>query len=128
MLSKLLMHGNRKRGIEEIERALKNGRHARVEAILFLIDIYTSWEKQPEKAVSLARQLYQKYPQSPAMHLALIGTLSAAKQWDLVSAESEKFLKLAHARKHLSIRRNTSRREFTTWDWPPCGIMTPRLA
>jgi len=92
VLSALLMHGDRKRGIEEIERAKNNGKHARVEAMLFLIDIYASWEKQPGKAVALARELYRDYPQSPAMHLAVISTLAAAAKWESMSEESAAFL------------------------------------
>jgi hypothetical protein len=93
LLSKILVGGNRKRGLEEIKLAMEKGDRSRTEATVFLIDIYTAWEKEPGEAVNLAQTLLHEYPQSPAMHLALISSLSADRQWDAVATEAESFLK-----------------------------------
>jgi tetratricopeptide (TPR) repeat protein len=99
LLSSLLMHGDRKRGLAETRMALQKGKHARVEAMLFLIDMYTSWEKQPQEALPLARTLHETYPQSPAMHLVLISALSANHQWDAAGHEATIFLQRAEQEK-----------------------------
>jgi len=91
-LSAILVRGDRKRGIATLEQATLRSEHARVEAMIFLAEIYTFEEKQPEKALPLLRQLRQEYPDSPLMHLAEITTLFQMKQWDAVARESQIFL------------------------------------
>src|SRR5262249_21154788 len=88
VLSAIMMHGDRQRGLAEMKRAMRQGKHSRVEAKLFLMDAYASWEKQPENALAIAQELYQEFPHSPVMHLALIGAEKENKQWDQVTSES----------------------------------------
>src|SRR5262249_11615258 len=67
VLAYLLIHGNKKRGLEELHTAIDKAPHARVEAMMFLIEINMSEENQPEKALPLAKKLHQEFPQSPFM-------------------------------------------------------------
>jgi len=92
VLSKLLIHGNRRRGLRELRTALDRGQHSRVEAMLFLIEIYSSHEHQPMKALAIARQLHSDFPQSPAMHLAEIQALYDAHQWATLAVASQRFM------------------------------------
>lgn len=81
VLASLLIRGDRKRGIEELHLAIDKAQHARVEAMMFLIEIYTWEEKMPDKSLPLSDALRQEFPKSPAMMLAHIMNLYAAQQW-----------------------------------------------
>src|SRR5262249_27221691 len=94
-LAALLIHGDKKRGLEELQLAIDKGERSRVEATIFLIEIYTSEEDTPEKALALTHPLRKEFPQSPAMHLAEIMALYEMKSWEPMMAEAEKFLKLS---------------------------------
>jgi tetratricopeptide (TPR) repeat protein len=94
-LSHLLIHGDRKRGLEELQRAIDQSQHARVESMIFLIEIYTSEENTPEKALPLTQQLHKEFPTSPAMHLAEIMAYYGMKSWPDVMVEGKKFLDLS---------------------------------
>jgi tetratricopeptide (TPR) repeat protein len=92
ILAALLIHGDRERGLKELHLAIDKGQHARVEAMMFLIEIYTWEEDTPEKALPLAQQLHQEFPKSPAMELAEIMDYYELKQWDKVSAMAQDYL------------------------------------
>lgn len=94
-LAHLLIHGDRKRGLEELQLAINKSEHARVESMIFLIEIYTSEEHTPEKALPLTLELHREFPTSPAMHLAEIMAYYGMKSWPEVTAESQKFLELS---------------------------------
>jgi len=98
-LAHLLIHGDRKRGLQELQTAIDKSPHARVESMIFLIEIYTSEEHTPEKALPLTQQLHQEFPTSPAMHLAEIMAYYGMKSWTNVEEESQKFLELSQQEK-----------------------------
>ncbi|MFA5974621.1 MAG: tetratricopeptide repeat protein [Elusimicrobiota bacterium] len=91
-LSALLIHGDKTRGMRELQLAIDKSRHARVEAMFFLMEIYTE-ENQSEQALSLAQALYQEFPASPAMHLAKIMVLYEMKRWGPMTQEAKDYLK-----------------------------------
>ena len=82
VLAALLIHGDRVRGLKELQIAIEKAPHARVEAQTFLIEIYNAEEKMPAKALPIAQALHKEFPQSPAMHLMLLSTLYVMKDWD----------------------------------------------
>jgi hypothetical protein len=90
--SALLIHGDRVRGIKELKKAIQHGQRARVESMIFLVEIYTSEENTASEALPLTHQLREEFPQSPAMHLAEIMVYYAMKQWDDVAREAQPFL------------------------------------
>src|SRR5213079_660888 len=92
VLAALFIHGDRKRGLQELQWAIEKGRHARVEAQFFLIEIYTFEENAPAKARELAHDLRKEFPQSPAMHLAEVMALFQMQEWDAMAAEAKSFL------------------------------------
>jgi tetratricopeptide (TPR) repeat protein len=91
-LAALLVHGDRARGLKELHTAIEKGQRARVEAMIFLIEIYTSEERTPEKALPLTRELREEFPQSPAMHLAEVMALYSMKDWDAMTPSALEFL------------------------------------
>ncbi len=91
-LAAILIRGDKHRGMEELERAIATSDHARVEAMFFLIEIYSFEEDKPEKALTLTKILREEFPNSPVVHLAEITTLYQMKDWSGVSKESQNFL------------------------------------
>jgi tetratricopeptide (TPR) repeat protein len=82
VLAAMLIHGDKKRGLKELQMAIDHGEHARVEAMCFLVEIYTTEENTPAKALPLAQALHKEFPQSPAMHLIEVSTLYTMKAWE----------------------------------------------
>ena len=60
--SKLIVRGDKKRGLRYIEAAAANGRYSAIEARLFLAGIYNLYEKAPEKALEVVGELRQDHP------------------------------------------------------------------
>src|SRR4029077_2307050 len=73
--------------------------HARVEAMCFLVEIYTSEENTPEKALPIADTLRKEFPHSPGMHLIKVSTLYTMKDWQAVLPEAEDLLRMAEEEK-----------------------------
>jgi tetratricopeptide (TPR) repeat protein len=92
VLAALLIRGDRKRGLNELQLAIDKGERARVEALMFLIEIYTWEEHQPATALPLAQQLHHEYPKSPAMSLAEIMDHYELKDWDGVAVLAQDYL------------------------------------
>jgi len=92
VLAAMLIHGDRKRGLKELQMAIDHSEHARVEAMVFLVEIYTTEENTPEKALPLARTLRKEFPESPAMHLIEVSTLYTMKAWNEMLPPAENFL------------------------------------
>lgn len=90
--AKMLMNGNRQRGLEELKLTMQKGKYARVEAALFLIQINDSFEKHPQNALQLATQLREEFPNSPVMHMAEINSLCELKNWNQVIIEAQTFI------------------------------------
>jgi tetratricopeptide (TPR) repeat protein len=91
-LAALLIHGDKARGLRELQIAIDKSKHARVEAMTFLIEIYDAEENTPAKALPLARALHKEFPQSPAMHLILMSTLYIMKDWEGMLPEANEIL------------------------------------
>jgi tetratricopeptide (TPR) repeat protein len=95
VLADLLIHGDKDRGLRELKLAIDKAKHARVEAQMFMIEIYTSEENTPEKALPIAEALHKEYPQSPGMYLAEVSVLYTAKKWPEMMREAQRLLELA---------------------------------
>jgi tetratricopeptide (TPR) repeat protein len=54
--------GNRKRGIEELERAAERGLFTQVEARIFLAIVYLDEEQRYDEALAILRELNARYP------------------------------------------------------------------
>jgi tetratricopeptide (TPR) repeat protein len=92
VLAYLFIHGDKARGLKELQMAIDKSEHARVEAMMFLIEIDMSEENQPEKALPLAEELHKEFPKSPFMHLTEITVLYHMKKWTETMKEAQLFL------------------------------------
>jgi len=95
VLAYLFIHGDKERGLKELQWAIDKGEHARVEAMMFLIEIYMAEEKTPEKALPLATTLRKEFPQSPFMYLTQITVLYQMKKWPEMMKEAQTYLELS---------------------------------
>lgn len=71
ILSKLILGGNRDRGIESLKIVARKGKYAKIAAQLLLIEIYTedkSGAKNPEESVRIISALKIEFPKSPVFH------------------------------------------------------------
>ncbi len=60
--------GDKKKGIEQLEKVVKEGFYTRTEAQYFLMRIYGNDEKEDEKAFQIAQYLYETYPDNGYFH------------------------------------------------------------
>lgn len=63
-----LPSGDKKKGLEELEKASLYGKYARTEARYFLLQANYSYEKQYNVALGYAQSLHQMYPRNPLFH------------------------------------------------------------
>lgn len=92
VLAALFIHGDKKRGIDELNIAIQKGERSRIEATIFLVEIYTYEENNPEKGLALTEELRKEFPHSAAMHLAQVTTLFAMQRWDVLVFEASQFV------------------------------------
>jgi len=67
-LTIFLPGGDKKKGLEQLELAAQKARYAKVEAMYFLLQTYFMYEKQYVRALELARELHNKFPQNTIFH------------------------------------------------------------
>lgn len=83
VLAKIVLRGNRRRGIEELKVAAEKGRYGKVAAKLILVEICTEDKfgtKNPEEAVRLMTEVRRRYPGSAMLHSADVVSLYEAKR------------------------------------------------
>ena len=69
-------HGSKKRGIQTLERVAKEGQWARDDAKILLIAIYKKEKRFPE-ALTLSRELHEKYPRNYLFSLETADSLAS---------------------------------------------------
>jgi tetratricopeptide (TPR) repeat protein len=95
VLAKIMLRGNRQRGISELKIAAEKGRYGSVAAKLILVEIYTEHKfgtKNPEEAVRLMAEVRRRYPESAMLHSADIVSLYEAKRHEDVRRGALDFL------------------------------------
>jgi hypothetical protein len=60
--------GDKKLGIEQLETVMRDAFYTRIEAMYFLMRIYSSDENQPHKALRVSEYLYNTFPDNPYFH------------------------------------------------------------
>jgi len=74
--SVFITSGDRERGIREFETAYEKGRLMRDLAASSLVSAYSGYEKQPARALPLAKKLKEKYPGNYNFSFALVNIYS----------------------------------------------------
>lgn len=84
-LAKIMLGGDRARGLAEIKVAAEKGRYTKTAAQLILVEIYTEDQfggRDPAEALRLMRGIHARYPDSSMLHSAFIVTLYEDKKID----------------------------------------------
>ena len=66
--------GNRDKGIEQLTRVSKEAFYTRIEALVFLMRIYGSYEDSAKAALPIAEYLHEQYPDNSYIHRFLAKT------------------------------------------------------
>jgi tetratricopeptide (TPR) repeat protein len=84
--SLLITQGDRRRGLQDLERAATRGDLLKELARSELISVYLNFEKQPARALPFARELQRKYPRNYNFSFALANIQSEMRQFREVLA------------------------------------------
>lgn len=106
VLAKIVLRGNRLRGIETLRMVAEKGHYSQNNAKILLVEIYTedAWgAKNPEKAVEIMRELRAKYPDSAMMHSAEFVALYEAGRYDEVAKSAQEYIARVKSGKYNSI-------------------------
>jgi len=79
--SLLITQGDRRRGLQDLERAATQGDLLKELARSELISVYLNFEKQPARALPFVRELQRKYPRNYNFSFALANILSEMRQF-----------------------------------------------
>lgn len=94
-LAKIMLGGNRARGLKELRLAAEKGHFARVAAQLILVEIDTQDEfgaRDPKDAVRLMAEIRRRYPDSSMLHSAHIVALYEAGEYAEGLREADEYM------------------------------------
>jgi tetratricopeptide (TPR) repeat protein len=106
VLAKLVLRGDRKRGIEYLKTVAEKGHYSRYNAKILLVEIYTEdpfGAKDPAKAVALMKELRGYFPDSAMMHSAELVSLFTAGKFDQAADGAREYLKRVAERRYNAI-------------------------
>ena len=89
-----LVRGSKKKGLEQLDIAIKKGKFFSTETKIFLIEILTRYEKDNDRAIAIAREIKSKEPENPFFCIIKILTLLKSGRWQEVIEETKQFLKM----------------------------------
>jgi tetratricopeptide (TPR) repeat protein len=88
----LFIHGNKKRGLEELDLAAQNGKFFRTEAKLFKMAILIQFEHDTRMALQMAQDLRASDPDNVFFRFTEFVTRFNANDWDGTLDEGTKFM------------------------------------
>jgi len=88
----LFIHGDKKRGLEELDRAIAGGKFFVTEAKLFKIAILVQFEQDYKTAAALAVELRKSEPDNVFFRLSELLTRFNSNDWDGTLDEGMKFI------------------------------------
>jgi len=94
-LAKIVLGGDRERGIRRVKIAAEKGDYAKTSAQLILVEIFIEdpfGARNPPEALKLMRIVHARYPDSQMLHSAFIVSLYEAKQFDEAVKEARTYL------------------------------------
>jgi tetratricopeptide (TPR) repeat protein len=77
-----IVSGDSQKGLRELELTAEKGDLLKELAKAELVSVYTSFEKQPARALTIARELREKYPRNYNCSFGLANTLSDLNRFD----------------------------------------------
>jgi hypothetical protein len=87
-----LPSGDKARGLQQLTTCAEKGKYANVECMYFLLQIYTNYEKDFQKALQLALQLHERYPGNALFHRYVGRTYVFLNYWQQVRPAFEDIL------------------------------------
>jgi tetratricopeptide (TPR) repeat protein len=91
VLAFLGQSGDKQKGLDELHVGGTQGTYARTPSLLFLVNIYSSLENQPDKALSILADLRKEYPKSPFIQMLTVVALYNHRSVDELAAEAQEF-------------------------------------
>jgi tetratricopeptide (TPR) repeat protein len=91
-LARMVFGGSKEQGLDEIRLAMNQGQFSKTAARLFLVNIYTNNEKDPDTALTLLREGRVNFPDSPFFHLVELMVLDEAQRWNELETGAVDFL------------------------------------
>jgi tetratricopeptide (TPR) repeat protein len=85
--------GDRQKGIRQLVQAGLHAKYAAGEANFFLLQLYTTYEKQYEKGADMGRTLLERYPRNVLIHRYLGRCCVNLSQWSETQAVFTEILK-----------------------------------
>ena len=82
----LFRKGNQKLGLQQLEKAATDAFYTRIEALQFLMNIYSTLEVKPEKALPIAQYLHEHYPDNSYFQRYYLAALYGQAMWDKAEA------------------------------------------
>lgn len=102
-LAKIMLGGDRRRGLQELRLAASKGHYAATAAKLILVEIDTQDEfgaRNPEDAVRLMSEIHGRYPDSSMLHSAYDVALFEAGRYDEGLQEAQEYLRRVQTGKY----------------------------
>lgn len=93
-LAKIVLGGDRARGIRQIHVAAEKGDYAKTSAQFILVEIFLEdpfGARNPAEALKFMRLIHARYPNSPMIDTALISALYEAKHYDEAVKEAREY-------------------------------------
>ncbi|HEX4048056.1 MAG TPA: hypothetical protein VH309_09495 [Elusimicrobiota bacterium] len=119
-LAKIMLGGDRARGLRELRLAAEKGHFARVAAQLILVEIDTTdafGARDPADAVRLMRGIVKKYPESSMLQSAYIVALYEDKEYDEGLREAREYTARVRSGRYPAVNMSIARAMTGTLLW-----------
>jgi len=120
VLTKLFLHGDRARGIAELQRAARKGTFSQVVSKMILVEIFLEdqWGlRDPAEAMKLSAEIRQRYPDSAMVQdIDIVAKYEAGRYGDVL-ADEDRFLEKARRGEYdaLQLTKGLVIRGTTLW-------------
>ncbi len=130
-LAKLMLGGNRARGLKELRLAAEKGHFAKIGAQLILVEIDTQDEfgaRNPSDAVRLMNGIRKKYPNSPMLHSAQVVALYENGEFAEGLREANEYMKRVRSGAYPSVNMSMAHCLMGSLLWASGGDKNEALA
>jgi len=106
VLAKVVLGGNRQRGIDYLKLVAEKGRYSKIAAQLLLVEIYNQdpfGAYNPAEALKIMKEIRARYPSSAMLHAAQLVSFYEAKSYDEVIAGAKTYVQLTRQGKYRPI-------------------------
>jgi tetratricopeptide (TPR) repeat protein len=119
-LAKIVLRGDRAKGIEELEMVSEKGHFSQSNAKILLVEIHCEdpfGAKDGKKAVALMKELRARYPDSSMMHSAETVALFTAGEYEKSAEDAREYIRLVREGKYNAIELGKGYSELASSLW-----------